>query len=210
MRLLEYIESKASDGRIVDAGGRDVEVLVNPSEVRRAVTGEESVIIVRTRAEAASSVFEIADGGHLRLTEVFLAGTSSKCVVRQGANSRCDATCIVVAAASATYEIDLDGRDAENSLRGAFIVGGEEGAAPDDLEGDEFEYLPENRVIDMTPLIEQALLLELPLVPLCADDCKGICPRCGANLNEGPCSCAEAAPAEDGPFAALRNLKLED
>jgi DNA topoisomerase-3 len=38
----------------------------------------------------------------------------------------------------------------------------------------------------------------------------GICPRCGANLNEGPCSCAEAAPAEDGPFAALRNLKLED
>lgn len=62
----------------------------------------------------------------------------------------------------------------------------------------------------MTPLIEQALLLELPLVPLCADDCKGICPRCGANLNEGPCSCAEAAPAEDGPFAALRNLKLED
>ncbi len=91
--------------------------------------------------------------------------------------------------------------DLEGDIEGYFIVGGEEGAAPDDLEGDEFEYLPENRVIDMTPLIEQALLL---------DDCKGICPRCGANLNEGPCSCAEAAPVEDGPFAALRNLKLED
>ncbi len=102
-----------------------------------------------------------------------------------------------------TYELEGD-------IEGYFIVGGEEGAAPDDLEGDEFEYLPENRVIDMTPLIEQALLLELPLVPLCADDCRGICPRCGANLNEGPCSCAEAAPVEDGPFAALRNLKLED
>lgn len=51
--------------------------------------------------------------------------------MRQGANSRCDATCIVVAAASAAYKIDLDGRDAENSLRGAFIVGGEERAEID-------------------------------------------------------------------------------
>ncbi len=131
MRLLEYIESKASDGRIVDADGRGVEVLVDPSEVRRAVTGKESVMIVRTRAEAASSVFEIADGGHLRLTEVFLAESSSKCVIRQSGGARCDATCVVVAAASAAYEIDLDGRDAENTLRGAFIVGGEERAEID-------------------------------------------------------------------------------
>ncbi len=49
MRLLEYIESKASDGRIVDADGRGAEVLVDPSEVRRAVTGEESVMRPRRR-----------------------------------------------------------------------------------------------------------------------------------------------------------------
>lgn len=100
--------------------------------------------------------------------------------------------------------------DVEGDIEGYFVIGGEESAAPDDLEGDEFDYLPENRVIDLVPLIEQALLLELPLVPLCDDDCKGLCPRCGANLNDGPCTCGDAAPVEDGPFAALRNLKLEE
>jgi len=132
MGLLEYIESKGADrasgGSIADAGGRRTEVLVDPSEVRRTVTGEESVIIVRTRPEAASSVFEVAEGGRLRLTEVFLAESASKCVVRQGAGSRCDATCVVTASASAAYEIGLDGPDAENGLRGVFMVGDDERA----------------------------------------------------------------------------------
>ena len=58
------------------------------------------------------------------------------------------------------------------------------------MEGDEFDFLPDNRKIDLVPLIVAALLLEVPLVPLCDDDCKGLCPQCGANLNEGPCGCS--------------------
>lgn len=100
--------------------------------------------------------------------------------------------------------------DLEGDIEGYFVIGGEEAPAPDDLEGDEFSYLPESRMIDLVPLIEQALLLELPLVPLCDDDCKGLCARCGANLNEGPCGCADEGPDDAGPFAALKNLKLED
>lgn len=101
--------------------------------------------------------------------------------------------------------------DVEGDIEGFFIMGDDETAAPDDMEGDEFDYLPEDRVIDMVPLIVSALLLELPLVPLCDDDCKGLCPRCGANLNEGPCACdAEAAAdAEESPFAALKDFKFE-
>lgn len=95
--------------------------------------------------------------------------------------------------------------DLEGDIEGYLIIGGEE-AAPEDLEGDEFDVLPENRVVDLVPLIVQALLLELPLVPLCDDDCKGLCPTCGANLNEGPCSCKDEGPGEDGPFAALKGL----
>lgn len=100
--------------------------------------------------------------------------------------------------------------DLEGDIEGYFVIGGEEAPAPDDLEGDEFSYLPESRMIDLVPLIEQALLLELPLVPLCDDDCKGLCTRCGANLNEGPCGCADEGPSDASPFAALKNLKLED
>ena len=97
--------------------------------------------------------------------------------------------------------------DLEGDIEGYFIIGGTEAAAPDDLEGDEFSYLPDNHVIDMVPLIVSALLLELPLVPLCDDECKGLCPQCGANLNEGPCACAsDGGAAAGGPFAALKDF----
>lgn len=103
----------------------------------------------------------------------------------------------------------------EGDIEGYFLIGGEEAEVPEDMEDDEFDYVPDNHTIDLAPLIEQALLLELPLVPLCSDDCKGLCPRCGANLNEGPCGCAEAAAEEaaaapDNPFAALKNLKFDE
>ena len=69
--------------------------------------------------------------------------------------------------------------------------------------------LSESHTIDLVPLVEQALLLELPLVPLCDDDCRGLCPRCGANLNEGPCQCGDGPTGEDNPFAALKDFKFD-
>ena len=60
--------------------------------------------------------------------------------------------------------------------------------------------------IDLDPLIREALLLALPLAPLCEAACQGICPTCGADLNEGPCGCAPAA--RDPRWAALDDLHL--
>lgn len=55
--------------------------------------------------------------------------------------------------------------------------------------------------IDLEPLVREALLLELPLAPLCREDCRGLCPTCGADLNEGACLCA---PEDRDPrWAAL-------
>jgi uncharacterized protein len=45
--------------------------------------------------------------------------------------------------------------------------------------------------LDLQPLVRDALLLELPIAPLCRADCLGLCPTCGADLNQGPCPCAE-------------------
>lgn len=103
--------------------------------------------------------------------------------------------------------------DLEGDIDGYFLIGGEEVEVeePDDMEGDEFDFLPDNHKIDLAPLITAGLVLELPRVPLCADDCKGLCPHCGKNLNEGPCDCAAEEPDfSESPFAALKNLKLED
>lgn len=45
-------------------------------------------------------------------------------------------------------------------------------------------------LIDLDPDIRDEIMLEYPLKPLCKPDCKGLCPKCGKNLNEGGCSCA--------------------
>ena len=43
--------------------------------------------------------------------------------------------------------------------------------------------------LDLDELIRADILLELPTKFLCSPDCKGLCPKCGRNLNEGPCGC---------------------
>jgi uncharacterized protein len=63
--------------------------------------------------------------------------------------------------------------------------------------------------IDLEQPIRDLVVPELPLVPLCSEDCLGLCPTCGTNLNEDhPCDCA-AEPA-DPRWDALRELVLTD
>ena len=44
-------------------------------------------------------------------------------------------------------------------------------------------------VIDLSPQIREEIILDFPIKPLCKADCKGLCPKCGKNLNQGGCSC---------------------
>jgi uncharacterized protein len=72
-------------------------------------------------------------------------------------------------------------------------------------EDDEETYPLEGEVLDLQPLVRDALLLELPLAPLCSEGCRGICPTCGADRNTGTCECTDK-PA-DPRWAALDTLK---
>ncbi len=97
-------------------------------------------------------------------------------------------------------------------IEGYFLIDPESGAAPDDMDEDEFDVLSDDNKIDLEPLIVAALLLEAPMIPLCDDDCKGICLNCGVNLNEAECACSEEAEEEvdeANPFAALKALKFD-
>src|SRR5215218_4717895 len=59
--------------------------------------------------------------------------------------------------------------------------------------------------VDLEPLAREALVLDLPLAPLCREDCRGLCPTCGADLNLGDCDCP---PADIDPrWAALDVLR---
>jgi uncharacterized protein len=63
----------------------------------------------------------------------------------------------------------------------------------------------EGEQLDLEPMVRELLLLDAPRTPLCRDDCAGLCPRCGTDLNTGSCSCDDA-PA-DPRWAALDQLR---
>ena len=90
-------------------------------------------------------------------------------------------------------------RPVEGELRSEVVELFEEGHDPEQtypLAGDE---------LDLEPLARESVLLELPQVPLCRDACEGLCPYCGAELNEGPCGCE--AVEGDPRWAALDALR---
>ena len=53
--------------------------------------------------------------------------------------------------------------------------------------------LPESGYMELADLVRDYLVMEIPYAPICKEDCKGLCPVCGKNLNEGPCEHTENA-----------------
>ncbi len=50
----------------------------------------------------------------------------------------------------------------------------------------------EGTELDTTPILMEQLQLNIPMKPLCREDCAGLCPQCGADRNEQPCDCADS------------------
>jgi uncharacterized protein len=75
-----------------------------------------------------------------------------------------------------------------------------------ELDPDEMLYeFFDGEVIEVDRLVAEQIFLALPVKVLCSEDCRGICPGCGANLNEEPCRCAPGSSRS--PFAGLRLVK---
>ena len=70
----------------------------------------------------------------------------------------------------------------------------------DDLDVDFYE----NDELDVARVVGNEAVLALPMKPLCREDCRGLCPSCGANRNVSPCTCDPRPP--DPRLAALRDL----
>ena len=54
------------------------------------------------------------------------------------------------------------------------------------------EFLKDDR-LDLSGLLRESVLLNLPIQPLCRAECRGLCPRCGVNLNDTSCQCRSQA-----------------
>jgi len=70
---------------------------------------------------------------------------------------------------------------------------------------DSYPVAPDATEIDVTPAVREELVLAAPRYVLCREDCKGLCPRCGKDLNAGPCGCAPVKDARWQPLKALRD-----
>ncbi len=85
---------------------------------------------------------------------------------------------------------------------------GEEVADSAFSEGDDHLLFEHGALLlDLCAIGWEQFCLALPQTPLCSESCRGLCARCGADLNQGPCACP---PDEGDPrMAVLRGLKVE-
>lgn len=75
-------------------------------------------------------------------------------------------------------------------------------------EGSDDIYVVEGETFDLDGIIREELILNMDMTVLCSEDCKGLCPRCGKNLNEGDCGCGRTEV--DPRLAKLTQLLKEE
>ena len=81
------------------------------------------------------------------------------------------------------------------------------GEDEDELGGEVYPLPARGQELDVADAVREQLLLRAPQYALCEEACRGLCPQCGTNLNEGSCDCvSEAAPS---PWDALKQVKFD-
>jgi len=70
---------------------------------------------------------------------------------------------------------------------------------------DAYAVAPDATEIDVTPAVREELVLAAPSFVECREDCKGLCPQCGKDLNAGPCDCTPATDFRWQPLKALKD-----
>lgn len=82
-----------------------------------------------------------------------------------------------------------------------------EDGSEDDDESGAYAFPATGSELELGEAVREELVLAVSPYVVCDPECRGLCPKCGANLNEGPCSCVDDEP--DPRWAALRDLKSE-
>lgn len=104
--------------------------------------------------------------------------------------------CLAPVTAPVEFDLEEQFRPSVDIFTGAAI--------PVEDGEDEATRTDGHHILDLTEVIRQNLLLAIPISPLCSPHCRGLCPDCGANLNEEPCSCQHEEG--DPRLAVLREL----
>ncbi|HEU0079463.1 MAG TPA: DUF177 domain-containing protein [Longimicrobiaceae bacterium] len=77
----------------------------------------------------------------------------------------------------------------------------------EEMEGEVYPLPERGDELDLTDAVREQVLLRVPQYVLCREECRGLCPRCGADMNEAPCGCGPEE--EDSPWVALKKIKFD-
>jgi uncharacterized protein len=165
-------------------------------ELRQSV-GSEFSIELRQRSlllDAAAVLSDLRGKALLLRTDRGLLTTVRACAFIQGTCSRC------LAAMQSPIQIDFQ----EEFIP---VVDPVSGAHISAVEAEDNFVIDADLMLDLGEALRQYALMSSPSKPLCRPHCAGLCPTCGANLNERPCSCRSPS---DERWRALSALKSEN
>ena len=156
---------------------------INVSQQLRASIGT-------MRNYKVSEILDIAGGNSLVQGEVGLIRTNRGVLVNGIIHTEIEITCSRCLG-EFTYPLTLNIE--EEYFPTTDVVSGAPLPIPDEPG---CFTIDEHHILDLTEAIRQYALLAIPMKPLCGEDCAGLCPNCGHNLNQGPCDCS---PQETEP-----------
>ncbi len=163
-------------------------IKINVAEIKKRLVGEKTLAFDLTPAELEISPEEMAIEGLVSLKgcisnagDVLLLQVSMSAKVK-----RMCGRCLKIFTGAAQAE----------------VIEKFYPASAENIENDAFVY--DSDVIDITEPLREGLLLAEPMQALCKPDCRGLCPVCGADLNDGDCGCDRFAA--DPRLAALKQF----
>lgn len=168
----------------ITAEGREASFAEPQQEINRTLSrGTVHEYFIKAPLQVSLSYYRAG-------TEIFITGALD--AVTTAACSRC------------AEEFELPSHRRFRYVLAPRVIGDDKDFA---LKAEDLEFsFYHGEEVDLSPLVREQALLALAERPLCGEDCRGLCPQCGANLNQGDCGCSPAWPGSR--LSVLRTLKV--
>jgi len=152
----------------------------------------------RLHSEEESAAFELPDEV-VSTAPVHIEGS----VFKQGKQLILKAEILCTLQAECSRCLKSVRHSTRTSIESYYWIGSEQTSEADE---DDIQYIPETETeIDLTSMVREAIMLNIPIQSLCSESCKGLCPRCGTDLNAGDCNCL--SQPTNSRWSALESLR---
>ena len=166
----------------------------NVAQLLKEPIGSERAYTLTGETLALEPGQTIPVGGYIRVTRTD-KGVWVHATIDATVSGQCS-RCLKSITQAISFELDEEYLQKLDLLTGAPVHS-------DDSEPDTFK-LDARHTLDLREALRQYVITNTPMSPICKPTCKGLCPQCGADLNNGSCACSE--DRQDPRWAALRQM----